>query len=152
MLQVHLALVHGDFSPKNMFLYPDRILVIDFEVAHVGDPAFDTAFLLTHLVLKSVRRPELVHEYLAAAMRFWGEYIRLVGFGTPYDVEASTVRELGCLLLARIDGKSKIEYLTDDRTRGFTRDLARTILTGDETCVGPVLDEIGASIASMNTK
>jgi Phosphotransferase enzyme family len=152
MLQVRVALVHGDYSPKNLFLYPDHVLVIDFEVAHVGDPAFDTAFLLNHLILKAIRRPELLELYLAAAKRFWRAYIDRINLPTSYDVEAATVRELGCLLLARIDGKSKIEYITDEGRRGFTRDLARSILVGRATTINPVIDDLGDSIASLRER
>lgn len=149
MLGVRITLVHGDYSPKNLFVYPDRVYLLDFEVAHIGDPAFDTAFLLNHLILKSIRRPDLQEAYLSAAERFWREYIGRVDLGVPYDVEAATVRELGCLLLARIDGKSKIEYLTDKETRGFARDLARTILVGTATRIEPVLADVGASIGAV---
>ncbi len=149
MLQVHVALVHGDYSPKNLFIYADHVLAIDFEVAHVGDPAFDTAFLLNHLILKSIRRPRWRELYLPAAKRFWREYRAQIDFPAPYDVEAATVRELGCLLLARIDGKSKIEYITDESKRSFTRNLAREILVGNVTAINPVIDEIGVSIASI---
>jgi 5-methylthioribose kinase len=152
MLQIHVALVHGDYSPKNLFVYPDQVLVIDFEVAHIGDPAFDTAFLLNHLILKAIRRPEILELYLGAAKRFWHEYIELVDFPTPYDVEAATVRELGCLLLARIDGKSKIEYITDEETRSFTRDLARSILVGHATALDSVIDDVGESIVSRRER
>lgn len=149
MLQVRVTLVHGDYSPKNIFAYLDHVLLLDFEVAHIGDPAFDTAFLLNHLVLKAIHRPELGNAYLAAAKCFWSEYIGRVDLATPYDVEAATVRELGCLLLARIDGKSRIEYITDEETRDFARGLARAILVGSANRVEPLIDEIGSRIASM---
>ena len=51
MEATHVCLVHGDYSPKNV-LVGDRVWVIDFEVAHFGDPAFDLAFMLDHLLLK----------------------------------------------------------------------------------------------------
>jgi aminoglycoside phosphotransferase (APT) family kinase protein len=49
----HQCLVHGDFSPKNMLIHQDRLVLLDCEVAWYGDPAFDVAFLLNHLLLKS---------------------------------------------------------------------------------------------------
>ncbi len=75
-----------------------------------------------------------------------------INLPTSYDVEAATVRELGCLLLARIDGKSKIEYITDEGRRGFTRDLARSILVGRATTINPVIDDLGDSIASLRER
>ncbi len=70
LLATRRALVLGDYSPKNLFVYPDRVVAIDFEVAHWGDPAFDVAFLLTHLVLKASYRPVDAAAYLAAAQPF----------------------------------------------------------------------------------
>ena len=58
LLATRDAHVLGDWSPKNLLVYPDRVLALDFEVVHRGDPAFDVAFLLTHLVMKSVHLPE----------------------------------------------------------------------------------------------
>ena len=92
-----LAMVHGDFSPKNLLVGDDgRVMLIDFEVVHYGDPAFDAAFLLNHLLLKGAR------ELGRVCAR------ELAGFET-----AAVIRHLGCLHLARVDGKSPAEYLTE---------------------------------------
>ena len=89
----------GDWSPKNLLVYPDSVLALDFEVAHCGDPAFDVAFLLSHLVMKSVHLPQHQLQLRQAADAF------LAGYGAiPPD--AHVTAELGCLLLARVDGKS----------------------------------------------
>ncbi len=48
------ALVHGDFSPKNLLAWQEELMLIDFEVGHYGDPAFDMGFCLTHLALKAI--------------------------------------------------------------------------------------------------
>ncbi|MEO7143297.1 MAG: aminoglycoside phosphotransferase family protein, partial [Bryobacteraceae bacterium] len=65
------ALTHGDWSPKNFLVHGDYVMAIDFEVIHFGDPSFDAAFLLNHLLLKSFHRPEWTARYLAAARRYW---------------------------------------------------------------------------------
>jgi 5-methylthioribose kinase len=146
MLRTRITLVHGDYSPKNIFVYPDHLLMLDFEVAHYGDPAFDTAFCLTHLVLKAVRFPERSGRYLQAAHTFWRAYAGQLVRGLDPLIEATTIRELGCLLLARIDGKSKIEYITDEATRDVVRRLARDILLGEEQSIDTLLAEIGERI------
>src|SRR5207244_8407139 len=74
MLATRRTLTLGDYSPKNIFVYPDRVVAIDFEVAHWGDPGFDVAFCLTHLALKAICFDELVDRYHAGAHRFWQEY------------------------------------------------------------------------------
>ena len=149
MLGTRLTLVHGDYSPKNIFVYPDHVLLLDFEVAHLGDPAFDTAFCLNHLILKAIKFPERSGSHLAAAGRFWHVYAEWLTPGLDPEIEATTIRELGCLLLARIDGKSKIEYITDEPTRAFARDLAREILLGFETSLDALLAFVDRRISAL---
>jgi aminoglycoside phosphotransferase (APT) family kinase protein len=112
MMARQLCLVHGDFSPKNVLVgHGPDLWVIDFEVAHMGDPAFDLAFLLCHLMLKSVHRPELAPAYDDCALRFGSTYAATVRYelapSWPY-----VLGHVGCLMLARVDGKSPVEYLT----------------------------------------
>lgn len=127
MLATHAALTLGDYSPKNLFVYDDRVMAIDFEVAHWGDPAFDVAFCLTHLLLKAIHFAPRSAPYLSAAARLWEDY-RTESDGLAG--EAAVVSELGCLLLARIDGKSPVEYITDEPTRDRVRALATGLITG----------------------
>jgi Ser/Thr protein kinase RdoA (MazF antagonist) len=111
-----LALVHGDFSPKNLLVRPGRLVVLDAEVATCSDPAFDLAFLLNHLLLKAVRtgawegHAALVEAVLAA--------YRAAFPGQPADLEASAVRLQAMLMLARLWGKSPVEYLRRDDACG----------------------------------
>lgn len=102
------AMVHGDFSPKNILTAPGRpAMLIDFEVIHYGDPGFDAAFLLNHLLLKEAHGIEGMREF---ARLFWREL--RAGLPDTEWLEATTIRHLGCLHLARVDGKSPAEYLT----------------------------------------
>jgi 5-methylthioribose kinase len=121
-----VSLVHGDWSPKNFLVSAGAVMAIDFEVTHFGDPSFDSAFLLNHLLLKSFYRPQWSGEFARLAARFWEAYRA----GLPAScewIEPATLRHLGCLLLARVDGKSPAEYLTDaalrERVRVFAREL-----------------------------
>jgi 5-methylthioribose kinase len=122
-----VSLVHGDWSPKNFLVWDDHVMAIDFEVIHYGDPAFDTGFLLNHLALKSFYRPQSKLAYLRAAARFWEAYTKGLPEGAAW-VEAATIRHLGCLMLARIDGKSPVEYLKDERVREQVRKFARHLI------------------------
>ncbi|MCU0511914.1 MAG: phosphotransferase [Anaerolineae bacterium] len=108
-----LTLVHGDYSPKNMLVYAGRLVLLDYEVAHVGDPAFDVGFSMTHLLSKAHHRAHLRPQFAAAARRHHAAYQAALG-EVPWAaaVEARAVRHtLGCLL-ARVDGRSPLEYLT----------------------------------------
>ena len=138
LLATHRTLVLGDFAPKNMIAYPDRVLLLDFEVAHWGDPAFDVAFLLTHLILKAYWRPGRAERYLDLARDFWRAYRSALGDEPP--AEGPVVCELACLLLSRVDGKSKVEYLTDAASRRSVRALARELLADAPGSVGGILD------------
>lgn len=114
------ALVHGDFSPKNMLISGDRLVVLDCEVACYADPAFDVAFLLTHFFLKVLYHQ---NHYLEA-----GKMIRafLASYGTvAFELEYRIARLLLMLLLARVDGKSPVEYLVDERKKAFVRQFAK---------------------------
>lgn len=105
----HLCLTHGDLSPKNV-LTGDGTWIIDHEVAHYGDPAFDLAFFLHHLLLKSVHRPGRAGAARACAEAFWTAYTDRAGPLDGRRVSGHT----GALLLARTDGRSPAEYLTED--------------------------------------
>ncbi len=80
---------------------------------HFGDPAFDVGFALSHFLSKAHHLPEARARLAAAAELFWqayrGEVQRL---DWARDLEPRIVRHtLGCLL-ARVSGKSPLEYLT----------------------------------------
>lgn len=68
------CLVHGDFSPKNVLVGEGGLWVLDHEVGHIGDPQFDLAFMLSHLVLKAVHRPDRAAAYRACGEAFLGAY------------------------------------------------------------------------------
>jgi len=110
MLDSRLVLVHGDFSPKNVLAGAGGAWVIDFEVAHLGDPTFDLAFLLTHLLMKAVHRPELADRLDAAGAAFLDRYRASVPGSLAPDLPYLSAH-VGCLLLARVAGKSPADYL-----------------------------------------
>ncbi len=127
MTRDRATLVHGDFSPKNLLVHPDGVTAIDFEVAHWGNPDFDTAFLLTHLALKAVRRPAQASRYEAAALAFLDGYAAALDRRPIDDVTRGALRQAGCLLVARADGKSPAEYL-DAEGRARVRALGAAVL------------------------
>ena len=124
LLTRRICLVHGDYSPKNLLVLPDNsVLLLDHEVAHWGNPAFDTAFALNHLCLKALKFPERAPAYVGCARLFWNSYMAQEPPGRP-EIAASTARVLGGLLLARVDGKSPAEYLVTEEERKRVRLLA----------------------------
>ncbi len=125
---IRTALVHGDYSPKNMLVKDGNIFLIDFEVVHWGDPAFDSGFLLNHLFLKALHQPGFAELYFQTARRFWQALMAGIESHRRPDLEKMTLRHLGGLMLARIDGKSPVEYIRDEETKERARRLARNIL------------------------
>lgn len=122
------SLVHGDFSPKNLLVWPAGLMLIDCEVGHYGDPAFDLGFFLTHLVLKSLTFHRRWSEYIALPQTFWASYAATVAPRAGRDewqaLEARAQLNLAGCMLARIDGKSRVEYLTQpDPIREWARRL-----------------------------
>jgi len=114
-----LTLVHGDYSPKNILVYQGRMVLLDHEVIHFGDPAFDLGFALAHLLSKAHHVHARRADFAIAAGDYWRAYRAALG-GVPwsYDIEPRIVRHtLGCLL-ARVAGRSTLEYMDgEERTR-----------------------------------
>jgi hypothetical protein len=110
--QRQLTLVHGDYSPKNILVHRGQLILLDHEVIHYGDPAFDLGFSLAHLLSKAHHSPALWARFAAAALLYWESYWAAL-CEVPWlgDLEAQAVRHtLGCLL-ARVAGRSPLEYL-----------------------------------------
>ncbi len=172
------ALVHGDYSPKNMFVVREKVdsraapnsehdspgyesgkekidsrfrgndgvgvlsgleggseatrtnplLLLDFEVVHWGDPAFDIAFCINHLLIKSVVNAHVQQEYFRAATAFMNGYRDQQPGADWEELQAETRLQLGCLMLARIDGKSPVEYITDEPTKATVRRVSNFVL------------------------
>lgn len=119
-----IALVHGDVSPKNILAGPQGPVLLDAECANYGDPAFDAAFCLTHLLAKCLWRPVHAPAYLACFDAFVATYLDACDWEPASALEARIAHLLPALLLARVDGKSPLEYL-DDAARETQRRFAR---------------------------
>ena len=120
-LATNVAIVHGDFSPKNVLLHQDRMVLLDHEVAHFGDPAFDIGFAMAHFLSKAHHLPQLRTAFLDAAKEFWKSY----NFAPYQEFEARCVRHSLACVLARVWGRSPLEYLGPEaRTRQAAAVLA----------------------------
>ncbi len=119
-----ICLVHGDVSPKNILVADHGPIFLDAECAWYGDPAFDLAFCLNHLLLKCLWTPSARAAFLDCFDSLSSAYLR----GVPFeDVEKRTASLLPALLLARVDGKSPVEYLTDPQ-KHVVRNIARELI------------------------
>ncbi len=122
------VLVHGDIAPKNILVGPNRPIFLDCECAWFGDPAFDLAFCLNHLLLKCLWHPAARAEFLNAFIALAESYLPYVNWESRTAMEQRTAHLLPGLFLARVDGKSPVEYLTDEGDKNKVRHCARKLL------------------------
>ncbi|MBV9910349.1 MAG: aminoglycoside phosphotransferase family protein, partial [Hyphomicrobiales bacterium] len=134
------ALVHGDISPKNILHGPNGPLFLDAECATFGDPAFDLAFCLNHLLLKGAREGADRTRYGAAFSSLAGAYLAGVDWESADGLEARAAALLPALFLARVDGKSPVEYLTRDSERASVRECAMPLIASPPRSVMGVAD------------
>jgi aminoglycoside phosphotransferase (APT) family kinase protein len=122
------TLVHGDVSPKNILVDGHAPVFLDAECAVWGDPAFDLAFCLNHLLLKCLWTPAATAGFRACFDALAGAYLSSVDWEAAEALERRAARLLPGLLLARVDGKSPVEYLADEASRQVVRRVARALL------------------------
>ncbi len=166
---ISLCVVHADFSPKNVLLtntslehrteIPSRrISLVDFETGHFGDPAFDLGFFLSHLLLKSIRHAARSTEFLKLARDFWRRYRdTLTGIATSRspgmallpnnDLERRAIGHLAGCLLARIDGKSTVDYLNQPSEHNLVRDVSRGLFLDPPPRLENVFDELAHALS-----
>lgn len=124
LLGTRLCLVHGDYSPKNMLIGPDgRLVVLDCETAWFGDPAFDPAFLFNHFMLKALHHHTTPGPFIELARCAWDAYKAALDNDYLTTLDGQIARLQPMLMLARVDGKSPAEYLTDEKKKQLVRDF-----------------------------
>ena len=152
--RTRLALVHGDVSPKNILVGAHGPVLLDAECAWWGDPAFDVAFCLNHLLLKCLWTPAASGRFLAAFAALATAYRDAVDWEPRGALEARAAALLPGLLLARVDGKSPVEYITDEarpRARAPRRRRAAAAAAGRGSTTSPATWRERAERRAMNT-
>lgn len=134
------AMIHGDVSPKNILIGPDGPVFLDAECACIGDPAFDLAFCLNHFLLKCLWVPKSATAFLACFDAMASAYLEGVVWEAAAELEARAATLLPGLLLARVDGKSPVEYVTEDAQKDRVRRCARRLLSCPVATLGAVRD------------
>ncbi len=136
---LRIAMVHGDVSPKNILLGPRGPVFLDAECACIGDPAFDLAFCLNHLLLKCLWNPAARDGFTACFEALAGTYLAAVDWEPVAALEARAASLLPALLLARVDGKSPAEYIRTERERAVIRGCARPLIESSPAHLADVL-------------
>jgi 5-methylthioribose kinase len=134
------ALCHGDYSPKNILAHEHGFTLVDYETAHLGDPTMDLGFLLSHLLLKAVKRSHDRQRHFELTRRFWQGYAAETSFLPQVELQRRGIEHCGVCLLARIDGTSPVEYLPEEDKREAVRWLGRHLLLKGPRYWDKVLD------------
>ena len=129
-----LTLVHGDYSPKNVLVHEKRLVLLDHEVIHWGDPAFDLGFALTHLLSKAHHLRAHRERFVRAALLFWMTYQETLGEITFEALERYAARHTLACLLARVAGRSPLEYLSAE-ARARQRSAVLRLITQEPESV-----------------
>lgn len=146
-----IALVHGDVSPKNILFRGADPILLDAECATMGDPCFDVAFCLNHLVLKAVHLPASRERLLASVGHFWHAYSPHIAWEEPREMEKRVTELLPALMLARIDGKSPVEYLAE-RSRATVRALAIPLISHPVATLGKFVNTLKAELNDVENR
>ncbi len=132
VLSTKIVMVHGDYSPKNVLVKDTDIVLLDHEIVHWGEPTPDLSFCLSHLSLKfihmSMEAAKIRFEYLETIKKFSDAYADNIAFWNRDQLNKVAVRGLGCFILARIDGKSPVEYITRDDTWNVGRRISKRLI------------------------
>jgi fructosamine-3-kinase len=133
------TLVHGDISPKNILVGPQGPVILDAECAWYGDPAFDIAFCLNHLLLKCLWKPDYTGGYLQCFDALEAGY-RSAYDGDDSGIESRAATLLPGLLLGRVDGRSPVEYLTAESDKNLIRKSASKLLKAPVSRLADIRD------------
>jgi len=134
------TMIHGDVSPKNILLGPDGPVFLDAECACIGDPAFDLAFCLNHFLLKCLWTPAASAGFIDCYGAMASSYLNEVDWEDRDDLEARAASLLPGLFLARVDGKSPVEYLTAETDKDKVRRCARALLLEPPSRLNQIVD------------
>ena len=159
------CLVLADFSPKNILITSRGPVLVDFETGHFGDPAFDIGFFLSHLLLKTVyhdgtRRSQDMLDLVTA---FEQRYFKLLTRSSAPEWTASDddstseyerrcVRHLGACMLARVAGKSRVDYLREDWQPEFVTRYCHGLLTDSGLTLQEAFEWLKTALAGRSSR
>jgi 5-methylthioribose kinase len=119
------ALLHGDVQSGNVLVLRDgRAKLLDAEIAHVGDPAFDVGLLLAHVLLPGLARDALVPAAEVAA-ETWAAYAGRAHEPPPF---ADVARLAGIEIMRRTIGAARVAAVRDTAVALVAVDLAAVLM------------------------
>ncbi len=140
-----LVLVHGDVSPKNIIFRHGNPILLDAECATIGDPSFDISFCLNHLILKAIHLEETRWQLLCSVRKFWDAYKPYISWENSAGLEARVCQLLPALMLARVDGKSPVEYLNDQEFK-TVRAVGVSLIKDPERSLEKFIERVASAL------
>ncbi len=126
------SLIMGDLWPPSLLVDGAALRVIDWELAHAGQPAQDLGHLLAHLWMhEHSARADRASGFAAFRARFVSTY-RAAWEPSPTAITDACMHA-GCEILARVAGPFAAGYLYTGRDVTETVDRAARALRGDVT-------------------
>ena len=122
------TLVHGDFSPKNILINNNKIIYLDAECCNYGDPVFDLVFFSNHLIIKSIYFKSEKSKFLKAYKLFYDQYLNSLSKIDKKNYLVRIFNMTPIMLLARVDGKSPVEYIISDKLKNVIREKSFKII------------------------
>jgi 5-methylthioribose kinase len=144
-----VALCHGDYTPKNLLVHGGGLTLVDYETAHLGEPAMDLGLFFAHLLLKAVHRPHERELFFVLVATAWAGYASVVTFEALEALLFRGLGHLGACLLARVDGTSPVDYLPEAGRPQAVRRLARWLLEERPATWGDVLGRAEVELAGL---
>ena len=135
-----ITLVHGDMSPKNILFYKNEIKFLDAETSNFGDPVFDVVFFTNHLLIKSIYLPNKKNQFLKAYKNFIDTYISNSNCEDKKFFFRRCLNMIPLMLIARVDGKSPVEYVTSVKMKNEIRKLSFKLLNKKDISLGNLLN------------
>ncbi len=140
-----LALVHGDYSPKNILIAAGKLILLDFEVIHFGDPAFDIGFSCAHFLAKASFLPQSRTAFMQMARAYWRAYCESLTPQIRDAVADQAPRHTLACFLARMAGRSPLEYL-DQTQRSRLQAIALDLLAQDNWELQTLMEDYEAQL------
>jgi 5-methylthioribose kinase len=107
------ALIHGDVQAGNILLPADGPKLLDAEISHVGDPAFDIGMLLAHVLIPAAAAGR-ASDAKPVVKSSWQAYAEAHGAAGLPDL-TDALGYAGLELLRRTIGAARVAAVADDR-------------------------------------
>ena len=122
------TVIHADFTPKNILVSKNKQIILDAETANYGDPSFDIVSLINHLIIKLLFVNKNKKNFVLALKKIFNTYHSNVTWEEKQDIIKRSLTLLPLMMLARVDGKSPVEYIKNNKEKNKLRRIALDLI------------------------